>query len=303
MVRWLVICSYVCADVIAILALVFYLVEGSRFRSDVSDYWTPWLVVATSAVIPLVWAVTAICRRGGWPEMTRRPRSFVILSQFILLPAWLAAFYFSLFAGSLVLQDSLKPVALPEQKITENLPNGGRLVITTRAYRDRKLRGDVWGTNSYEYIPPDSNVAESVGESSFVSGNSGLVTTEWIGGRNVFIAVGNKLFVRTEDATWHHLYLTLRELPGRDTELGKRLRSLYPKTEGYFEVVNVGGSDAWSRDYLRGSSILLNDEQIPRDIEAPAFSIFVSYLDSILKYKLDLSELQLELVEIRQKDK
>lgn len=219
-----------------------------------------------------------------------------------------------LLAGSLLLLASIlliktvcslsddKP--FPEKKHIENLANGGQIIITSNTYRTSGWTGSGQrGENLYEYIPPDSNIPEFVGTSSF-EGGSGHSITKWMSQNNIFIAFHYKLYVRLKDSTWHQFNFFYRDFPGRDTELGQSLLSLNPNSEGYFRVINVGDENAWLPDFFKGSSILLEESSILRNSTEPKFYIFVSYTDGkgrrTLKYKLDITKMQLALIEVRQ---
>lgn len=200
------------------------------------------------------------------------------------------------------LQNHSKP--LPEQKHIKNLPNGGQIITTVNTYRRGGWTGSGWYvTNLYEYISPDSNVPEPFGGSSFDAGNSGLLTTEWISQNNIFVATVDMLFLRLKDSTWHEFDFWNRDFPGRNTDLGQSLLSLNPNDQGYFEVINVGDENAWLPDFLPGSSILLEERGMRFNNSESKFYIFVSYVDAkaskTLKYRLDLTKIQLTLIEIR----
>ena len=194
-----------------------------------------------------------------------------------------------------------------ENKHIENLANGGRIIITSKSYKTGGWTGPGMATdNLYEYIPPDSNITEFVCKTGGEGGYMPRGVNTWVSQSIVFLALG-RLYVRLKDSTWHKFVFTYRKFPGRNTKLGQSLLSLNPDNGGYFRVINVGDENAWLPDFPRGSSILLEESSMLQNSTEPKIYIFVSYNDSkgrrTLKYKLDITRMQLTLIEVRQEAK
>lgn len=273
---------------------------------------------------PILWSYMLYSGRGFSDELLKPFFSVQLISIImcsILIPKWksISKYGFAIITALLadlciifciiLITFSPSPAAksrkpLSAHKHIKNLPNGGRIITTVTYYRASGLTGSGHrGTNLYEYIPPDSNISEFFGESWFDAGNWGITTTEWISQNEIFIATGHMLFLRLKDSTGHKFNFVSTNFPGRDTDLGKSLLSLHPNCGGYFQVINVGDENAWVPDFLVGSSILLEEKGMLFDNGETTFYIFVSYHDAkgsrTLKYRLDLTKMQLTLVEVR----
>lgn len=197
--------------------------------------------------------------------------------------------------------------SLSEKKYIEKLANGGQIIITSNTYKTGGWTGPGQaGKNLYEYVPPDSNIPEYIGASHFEGGGRHYIT-KWMSQDYLFIAFHSGLHVRLKDSTWHEFNFYYRDFPGRDTELGQGLLSLNANDEGYFEVINVGDENVWLPDFLVGSQVRLEESSMLQNNKGHKFYILVSYYDAkgrrILKYRMDITTMQLTLIGVGQQTK